>query len=305
MSVSAAWVSRNQLVSTDDARTINRVEELLMRLEGKVAVITGGGRGIGEAIARRFAREGAAIVVADRDAASCQAVAESLREEFGARTTWFQVNVGYEEQVDALFAAVRREMGHVDLLVNNAQGFNGVAPLVEKTTGEFDYSLRTGFYATFWAMRAALPLMRGGGGGSIINLVSLDGVTGKVMVGDYDVAKEAIRGLSKVAAREWGPYQVRVNCIAPSAATPVLENSTRQWPGFTDAIVKATPLGRVGDPETDIAGVALFLASEDSQYLTGMTLFADGGMFLAPPKLPVVTGEGLPRPERRIQWVSR
>lgn len=275
-----------------------------MRLEGKIAVVTGGGRGIGESIARRFARAGAAVVVADRDAQSSEAVATALGEEFGVATAWFQVNVGYEEQVEALFAHVRHTVGDVDILVNNAQGYNGVAPLIEKTTGEFDYSMRTGFYASFWAMRAAFPSMRQRGGGSIINLVSLDGVSGKPMVSDYDVAKEAIRGLSKVAAREWGRYQIRVNCLAPAAATPLYKNSARQWPGFNDAIVAATPLGRVGDPETDIAGVALFLASADSQYLTGTTLFADGGSFLAPPRATVATGDDIPRPERAIRWVK-
>jgi NAD(P)-dependent dehydrogenase (short-subunit alcohol dehydrogenase family) len=275
-----------------------------VRLDEKVAVITGGGRGIGMGIARRFARAGAAVVVADRDAASSESVADDLHREFGAPTAHFEVNVGYEEQVVTLFDRVRGKFGGLDILVNNAQGYNGVGPLIEKSTGEFDYSLRTGFYASFWAMRSAFPMLQERGGGSVINLVSLDGVAGKPMVGDYDVAKEAIRGLTKVAAREWGRYQIRVNCIAPSAATPVYDNSARQWPGFADAIINATPLGRVGDPEVDVGGVALFLASKESQYLTGMTLFADGGLFLSPPRVPVVNRDDVPRPQRRIRWVT-
>jgi NAD(P)-dependent dehydrogenase (short-subunit alcohol dehydrogenase family) len=274
------------------------------RLAGKVAVVTGAGRGIGRAIAQRYAQEGASIVVADRDIVTSEATAKELASEFGVKTAWFRCNVGYEDQVEALFEDVAREMGRVDVLVNNAQGYNGVAPLLDKTTGEFDYSLRTGFYASFWAMRAAFPLMRPQGG-SVINLVSLDGISGKPMVSDYDVAKEAVRGLSKVAAREWGKYQIRVNCIAPSAVTPVYERSAGQWPGFAQAIIDATPLGRVGAVDTDIAGVALFLASPDSQYVTGMTLFADGGLFLTPPRVPVESDEAILRPERRIHWFDR
>jgi NAD(P)-dependent dehydrogenase (short-subunit alcohol dehydrogenase family) len=274
-----------------------------MRLEDKVALITGGGRGIGRGIAQRFAGEGASVVIADRDLASAELAAEELAKEFGVATAAFATNVGYEDRVEALIEGVRSEMGRLDVLVNNAQGFNGVAPVTEKTTGEFEYSLRTGFFGTFWAMRAALPMLRERGG-SIINLVSLDGIAGKPMVSDYDVAKEAIRALSKVAAREWGKYQIRVNCIAPSAITPVYERSARQWPGFADAIIKATPLGRVGDTVRDIGGVAMFLATDDSVYLTGMTLYADGGIFLAPPRVPVETGEGIPRPERRLEWVQ-
>lgn len=274
-----------------------------MRLEHKVALITGAGRGIGLGIAERFAREGARLALVDRDIETAQAAASDLEQRFGVEATPFKCNVGYEDQVATTVAEVIDRFGGIDVLVNNAQGFNGVAPLVEKTTGEFDYSLRTGFYASFWTMRAAFESLRANQG-SVINLVSLDGIAGKPMLSDYDVAKEAIRGLSRVAAREWGEFGIRVNCIAPSAVTPVYENSARQWPGFADAVINATPLRRVGDPVEDIGGVALFLATSDSQYVTGMTLYADGGVFLAPPHVPVETGEGIPRPERRIQWVA-
>jgi NAD(P)-dependent dehydrogenase (short-subunit alcohol dehydrogenase family) len=108
-----------------------------------------------------------------------------------------------------------------------------------------------------------------------------------------------------VAAREWGPHQIRVNCICPNAMTAATERAIRQWDGFAEVILAATPLGRIGDPEDDIGGVALFLASDDSRYLTGMTLYADGGMFLCPPLQPVTNDPSLPRPERRLQWAPQ
>jgi NAD(P)-dependent dehydrogenase (short-subunit alcohol dehydrogenase family) len=242
-------------------------------------------------------------VIADRDGDEGSRTATELGEEFGQPAHFIQVNVGYEDQVVEMIGDVDATFGHLDVLVNNAQGFNGIAPLVQKTTGEFDYSLRTGFYGSFWAMRAAVPLMRRAGGGSVINLVSLDGECGEPLLADYDVAKEAIRGLSKVAARELGQYQIRVNSIAPMAETLPMARSDGQWPGFRERLRRACPLGRIGDPEEDIGGVALFLASDDSRYVTGMTIFADGGLFLSPPGTELTFEDQLDRPQRTLAWV--
>jgi NAD(P)-dependent dehydrogenase (short-subunit alcohol dehydrogenase family) len=274
-----------------------------MRLSGKVVLITGGAAGIGRGIARRLIREEATIVIADRDRREGEEAQQQLSEEFGREVGFIQVNVGYEAEVERMIAEVDQKFGRLDVLVNNAQGFNGLAPLLEKTTGEFHYSLRTGFYASFWAMRATVALMRRVGGGSVINLVSLDGECGEPLLADYDVTKEAIRGLSKVAARELGAYQIRVNCIAPMAETKTMERSNQQWPGFRDNLVRACPLGRIGDPEEDIGGVALFLASDDSRYITGMTLFADGGTFLSPVRANINLDDQITRPERSLAWL--
>jgi NAD(P)-dependent dehydrogenase (short-subunit alcohol dehydrogenase family) len=276
-----------------------------MRLADRVVVVTGGAQGIGKGIARRLAREGATIVIGDRNADGGQATVDEIARDLAVPAYFRQVNVGYEDQVAAFFDWVNHEFGRVDVLVNNAQGFNGVAAIEDKTTGEYDYSLRTGLYSSIWGMQAVFPTMRDQGGGSIINLGSLDAVTGKPFLSDYVIAKESIRGLTKVAAREWGPHQIRVNCICPNAMTAALERAIRQWDGFAEAILAATPLGRIGDPEEDIGGVALFLASDDSRYLTGMTLYADGGLFLSPPPQPVTNDPSLPRPERRLQWIPQ
>lgn len=276
-----------------------------MRLADRVVVVTGGAQGIGKGIARRLAREGATIVIGDRYAEGGQATTDEIATELGVPAHFRQVNVGYEDQVKAFFEWVIAEVGRVDVLVNNAQGFNALATIEDKTTGEYDYSLRTGLYSSIWAMQAVFGTMRDEGGGSIINFGSLDAVAGKPLLSDYTVAKEAIRGLTKVAAREWGPHQIRVNCICPSAMTTATERAIRQWDGFAEVILAATPLGRIGDPEEDIGGVALFLASDDSRYLTGMTLYADGGMFLSPPPQSVTYDPSHPRPERRLQWAPQ
>lgn len=274
-----------------------------MRLNDRIVVITGAARGIGHGIARRLLREGAIVTIADRDSAEGNRVAEALSEEFGRETHFVQVNVGYEDQVTRMVDWLDDRFGRLDVLVNNAQGFNGLSPLAEKTTGEFDYSLRTGFYASFWAIRGVAPLMQRAGGGSVINLVSLDGIAGEPLLADYDVTKESVRALSRVAARELGQYNIRVNSIAPMADTPTMANSESQWPGFRQRLIDQCPLGRIGDPEEDIGGVALFLASDDSRYVTGMTIFADGGAFISPPhNINAASTTERARPKRTLAW---
>jgi NAD(P)-dependent dehydrogenase (short-subunit alcohol dehydrogenase family) len=272
------------------------------RLDGKVVLITGAAKGIGRGIARRFAGEGATLVLVDRDKELGEATAAELVDDFGIKASFRQANVGYEDQACDAVRDAGETHGRLDVLINNAQGFNGLSSLLDKTTGEFDYSLRTGFYASFWTTRTAVPFMRQAGSGSIINFVSLDGIAGEPYFSDYNVAKEAIRALTRVAARELGPMQIRVNCVAPVADTPTMERSERQWPGFADNILKALPLGRLGDPEEDIGGVVLFLASEDSRYVTGMTMYADGGLFMSPPRMIAEPDTQAARPERRLVW---
>jgi NAD(P)-dependent dehydrogenase (short-subunit alcohol dehydrogenase family) len=272
------------------------------RLDGKVVLITGAAKGIGRGIARRFAGEGATLVLVDRDKDLGEATAAELVDDFGIKASFRQANVGYEDQACDAVRDAGETHGRLDVLINNAQGFNGLSSLLDKTTGEFDYSLRTGFYASFWTTRTAVPFMRQAGSGSIINFVSLDGIAGEPYFSDYNVAKEAIRALTRVAARELGPMQIRVNCVAPVADTPTMERSERQWPGFADNILKALPLGRLGDPEEDIGGVVLFLASEDSRYVTGMTMYADGGLFMSPPRMIAEPDTQAARPERRLVW---
>lgn len=250
-----------------------------MQLDGSVAVVTGGGKGIGRGIARRFAREGAHVVVAEIDAGAGAEVAASLAG-LGAEGLFVPTDVGRKDQVTAAVAAAVERWGRLDVLVNNAISLSPNVVLEEKTDDMLDATLRTGLWATWWAMRAALPTMREQGRGRIVNFYSIDAEAAAWLHGDYNVTKSAILGLTRSAAVEWAPYGITVNAIAPAARGTVFEELAREIPGFEQMAASINPLGRVGDPEEDIAPVAVFLAGEASRYMTGELLHVDGGQHL-------------------------
>jgi NAD(P)-dependent dehydrogenase (short-subunit alcohol dehydrogenase family) len=175
-----------------------------------------------------------------------------------------------------------KAFGTVDILVNCAQTFTPNIPFEQKTDEMWHVSLLTGPLATFWAMQAVHPIMKAGGGGRIINFASLNGEVGQRLTVDYNASKEAIRAITKTAAREWGPDGILVNAIAPGAASPVYLAWAERQPRMAEEQNKLKPIQRMGDPEEDIGGVALFLASDDSRYVTGHTIFVDGGSWLGP-----------------------
>lgn len=251
------------------------------RLENKVAIITGAGVGIGKGIARRLAAEGAAVLVAEFNEATGKATAGELRRDFGARAEAFQVDVCDKAQVQAMVAAAMERFGTVDILVNNAWGFRPGSqpymPLEAKIDEDFDHAFRIGHMAAFWAMKAVLPIMRHKRWGRIINIASLNGVNAHPYSADYNAAKEALRTLTRTAAREWAPHQICCNSICPAANSESYKSFAAAQPENAAELLKLNPMGRMGDPESDIGGVALFLASEDARYLTGNTLFVDGG----------------------------
>ena len=252
------------------------------RLVGKVTLITGGAQGVGRGIARRFAREGAAVVVADVDEAGGATVAGELRD-LGADARFVAADVGDPAAVAGMVAAAVAWGGGLDVLVNNAQWVSPKVPLADKTDEMLARTLGTGLWATWWGMRAARPHLRARGGGRIVNLCSLIGVAGAPLYADYAATKEAIRGLTRVAAREWAADGILVNAIAPVARTPAVDRFAASGPDAAASVAAAeagNPLGRLGDPEDDVGGAALFLASDDSRYVTGTTIFADGGAHL-------------------------
>lgn len=248
------------------------------RLRGRVAIVTGAGRGIGRGIARRFAKEGARIVVAERSPRHGEAIAEELRQ-IGVEALFVPTDVSRREEVEAMVAAAVDRFRVVDILVNNAQSLTAPSPLEEMTDAMMATSLDGGLWATFWAMRAVFPVMRDRGG-RIVNFASLNGVRGFALTGNYNAAKEAIRALTRTAAREWARYGILVNVICPAAASAAWLDYRRRHPDNAAAAEAANPLGRMGDPEADIGAVALFLACDDSRYVTGHTIFADGGAHL-------------------------
>ncbi|ABP64575.1 short-chain dehydrogenase/reductase SDR (plasmid) [Novosphingobium aromaticivorans DSM 12444] len=246
------------------------------RLDNRAAVVTGAADGIGEGIARRFAAEGAAVVVADYDDERGPAVARDLRG-LGARAEFIRCDVSRREDVIGAVDLCVERFGSVDILVNNAYRGEGPVRIEKKTDERFDEALRMCLFATKWAMERALPHMKAKGWGRVINMASLNGVNAHMGSADYNVAKEAVRAYSRTAAREWAPYGICVNVICPAAVSAAYRRFAEMAPQVAAATAAANPMGRMGDPESDIGGVAAFLASEDARYLTGNTLFVDGG----------------------------
>lgn len=247
------------------------------KLKGRVAIVTGAGMGIGRGIAGAMAREGASVLVAEIDAAAGEQTAAWLREEWGVDAAFQAVDVTDKAQVQAMVAQAIARFGRLDILVNNAWRGSGFARLENLS----DERLRAGFdmavMAAFWAMQAALPEFKRRGGGRIINLCSLNGVNAHLYSADYNAAKEALRTLTRSAAREWAADQVCCNVICPGAISEAYRKFASANPDNAAAIAAANPMGRVGDPLDDIGPVAAFLASDDARYLTGNTLFVDGG----------------------------
>lgn len=247
------------------------------KLEGRVAIVTGGAAGIGRGISEAFVRAGASVLVADINAAAADKWRSELPADLGQRVSFLAVDVTDKAQVQAMVAQAISQWGRLDILVNNAwrgSGFARLEDLSDETIrGAFDMAMM----AAFWAMQAALPEFRRLGAGRVINLCSLNGVNAHRYSADYNTAKEALRTLTRTAAREWAEYQVCCNVICPGAASDAYQRFARANPENAAAMASANPMGRVGDPLGDIAPVAVFLASDDSRYLTGNTLFVDGG----------------------------
>jgi NAD(P)-dependent dehydrogenase (short-subunit alcohol dehydrogenase family) len=240
-------------------------------LAGRVALVTGAGAGIGEGIARRFADEGARVVVAEIDEAAGQAVAESIGGVF------VRTDVANREQVENAVQTALSEYGSIDIMVNNAWGGGAIGRVENKTDEQLAQGIAVGYYGPFWAMRAAFPHMKAQGWGRVVNLCSLNGVNAHVGTLEYNTAKEALRTLTRTAAREWAPTGVTVNALCPAAKSQAFFRAIGDYPGLEAMADAANPMGRMGDPYDDIAPVAVFLASEACRYLTGNTLFVDGG----------------------------
>lgn len=246
------------------------------RLAGRAALITGAADGIGRGIALRFAREGAAVLVADFDTVKGPAVVDELRA-LGARAEFIACDVTLRDQVIAAVDACVDAFGSIDILVNNAYAGSGPERIEKHSDARFETTMKMCLFATKWAMERALPHMKARRWGRVINMASLNGINAHMGSSDYNVAKEAVRAYSRSAAREWAPYGICVNVICPAAISAAYRRFQEIAPEVASATSAANPMGRMGDPESDIGGVALFLASEDARYLTGNTLFADGG----------------------------
>jgi NAD(P)-dependent dehydrogenase (short-subunit alcohol dehydrogenase family) len=248
----------------------------MKRLDGRVAIVTGAGFGIGRGIARRFAREGVAVTVAEIDVPAGERTSADV-DALGGRGLFVATDVTDKGQCQRAVDAGLARFGRIDVLVNNAWGGGTIKRLEHKTDEDMLHGVRLGFLASHWMMQAVFPHMKRQGGGSIIQLCSLNGVNAHMYSAEYNAAKEAARALARTAAREWARLGIRVNVICPAAATEAYEAFRAMAPANAAALLAQNPMRRMGDPEEDIGSVALFLASDDSRYLTGNTLFADGG----------------------------
>ncbi|OZB97601.1 SDR family NAD(P)-dependent oxidoreductase [Paenibacillus sp. XY044] len=244
-----------------------------MKLQGKVGIITGSASGIGRGMALAMAKEGAHIAIVDvNEEKGKETLAEISQYTEGML---FIKDISKQESAHEIVADVVKRFGKLDILVNNAH-VSRQAAFMETTQELFDLSFGTGFYPTVHFMQAAYPELKKTQG-KVINFASGAGIDGQVTQTSYAAAKEAIRGVSRVAANEWGPEGINVNLISPIALTPGVEQWRENAPELYEAMLNKIPLRRLGDPEQDIGRVAVFLASSDADYITGQTFMVDGG----------------------------
>lgn len=239
------------------------------RLAGKSAIITGAAQGLGLAIAKRFAAEGARLLLADIDEAKVRAAAAELGAEA------IRTDVSSNIDIATLATAAINKLGVIDVLVNNAGVFHG-ATLFDLSEAEFDRVMAINVKSVLLATQAVAPHMRARGCGSIINMSSLGGVLAQPSALAYSVSKAAVCQLTNASALALAPYNVRVNAIGPSTFATDMAEAVYADADTKRSMLARTPMGRIGRPD-EVAGVALFLASEDSSYVTGKTIYVDGG----------------------------
>ena len=243
------------------------------QLEDRVAVITGAGEGIGRGIASAFVKEGAKVVIAEINAE----LGNAAVSELGENAIFVETDVSVKEDNERMIAAAVDQWGTVDILVNNAWGGGVISRVESKSPELMEHGLNVGFLGPLWAMVAAHPIMKEQSYGRIVNLCSLNGVNAHMGTVEYNSAKEALRSATRTAAREWASLGITANIICPAAKSASFFRVMSQFPELIAAADAANPMGRMGDCEEDIGPVAVFLASEGSSYVTGNTIFADGG----------------------------
>jgi 2-hydroxycyclohexanecarboxyl-CoA dehydrogenase len=248
-------------------------------LVNKVAVVTGGGQGVGRGIALALAREGAAIAVVGRTLEKCERTAAEIMAQ-GGRAIALSCDVGKREQVDAVVAQTVTQLGGVTILINNAHSARPQTLIADITDKDMAIALK-GMYGALYFIQACLPHLPDQMG-RIVNLGSVSGTRGDAGFGAYAMAKEAIRGLSRVAARECGPRGITVNTICPISESPGMDYMRDKDPEFVPALAAATALGRIGDSEQDVGRAVAFLCSEAGGYITGQTINVDGGTWITP-----------------------
>lgn len=266
----------------------------MKEFENKVVIITGAGRSvlsdgrcgsIGYGIATAFAKVGANLVITGRNKEKLVAAKHELEETYNIKVLALQADVSEhsnnEEVVKHVIDEAINTFGRIDVLINNAQASASGVTLENHTTEQFNLAMYSGLYATFYYMKYAFPYLKQTNG-SVINFASGAGLFGNFGQASYAAAKEAIRGLSRVAANEWSRYGINVNVICPLAWTSQLENFEKAYPEAYKANVHVPPIGHFGDAEKEIGRVCVQISSPDFKYMTGETITLEGGLGLRP-----------------------
>ena len=262
--------------------------------ENKTVIVTGGGRSvlsdgrcgsIGYGIATAYAKEGANLVITGRNVKKLEEAKEELERLYGIKVLAVAADMAAGSDNEATANDVVKktieEFGRIDVLINNAQASASGVTIADHTTEQFDLAMYSGLYATFYYMKACYPYLKETQG-SVINFASGAGLFGNYGQCAYAAAKEGIRGLSRVAATEWGKDNINVNIVCPLAWTAQLENFEKAYPEAFKANVHMPPAGHFGDPEKEIGRVCVQLASPDFKYMNGETITLEGGMGLRP-----------------------
>jgi len=257
---------------------MNRIKTLF-DLEGKVAIVTGASKGIGESMARGLAEYGAKVIVSSRKQDAVDAVAASFKAD-GLEATGVACHVGHSDQLKALIEATTKIYGGVDIIINNAAINPVYAPISSTDNTVFDKIMNVNVRAPFELANLAYPIMKARGGGSIINIASVEGIKPSFGLGLYSVSKAALIMLTKSQAKEWGKAGIRSNAICPGLVKTKFSSALWNNEQIMKQVEKMLPSGRMAAPD-EMAGLAVFLSSSASAYCTGSVFTADGGHMIA------------------------
>ncbi len=248
----------------------------LFDLTGKIALVTGASRGIGESIARLLASRGAHVIVSSRKLEACQAVADSIKAN-GDKASAYACHVGEMAQIAAIFEHIKSKFGQIDILVNNAAANPYYGHILDTDEGAFQKTVDVNIRGYFFMSTAAGRMMREQGGGVILNTASVNGLVAGDKQGIYSITKAAVISMTKAFAKECGPLNIRVNALLPGLTDTKFASALTSNETVLNMALEAIPLGRMADPD-EMAGTVLYLVSDASSYTTGACVLVDGGM---------------------------